>query len=261
MNEIIKVKNKDYARYEELLLERDSLRKEAYILEGEYIREFGDLILELFEKRTECISKKKIIRMCQTMLNKNEPIDLGKVQKKIDEEMSSYYQNLHFMARENEAAKNAGEVTQEELAKIKKLYRKLVKQLHPDINPKTTEMPVLFDLWQRIVDAYNSNNLEELQELDALAQAALKQAQMGDMEIEIPDIAEKIKKLEAEIWEIKHTDPYQYKYLLADKEAVAEKKAELIMEIRRYEEYSRELDEVIKNLVAQEGACMTWKMD
>ena len=59
--EIIKVRNADYARYEELLLERDGLRKEAYITHGMYVKEFGELILGVFEKQIACIRKKKQI--------------------------------------------------------------------------------------------------------------------------------------------------------------------------------------------------------
>ena len=46
---IIKVRNASYARYEELLTRRDEVRKEAFQIEREYTREFGDLILEVFQ--------------------------------------------------------------------------------------------------------------------------------------------------------------------------------------------------------------------
>ena len=49
--EIIKIINADYSRYEELLLTRDQLRKEARIFHGLYVKEFGDLHLSLFEKQ------------------------------------------------------------------------------------------------------------------------------------------------------------------------------------------------------------------
>ena len=67
--EIIKVKNADYSRYEELLLERDQLRKEAGIYHGLYVREFGELHLTLFEKQIACIKKKKQIGYYQIANN------------------------------------------------------------------------------------------------------------------------------------------------------------------------------------------------
>lgn len=65
MGEIIKVKNSSYERYEKLLLRRDSLRKEAAQINMNYIREFGSLILAVFQKKMECIRKKKTISFYQ----------------------------------------------------------------------------------------------------------------------------------------------------------------------------------------------------
>ena len=55
---IIKVKNASYARYEELLLRRDAVKKRAFQYGQEYTRTFGELILKVFEKKIECIRKK-----------------------------------------------------------------------------------------------------------------------------------------------------------------------------------------------------------
>ena len=65
MNEISRVKNVSYDRYEELLMRRDAVKKEAFLLERAYVREFGDLILEIFQLKLECIKKKKTIEFCQ----------------------------------------------------------------------------------------------------------------------------------------------------------------------------------------------------
>ena len=59
--DIIKLKNTSYTKYEEVLLRRDNLRKEAEHFHMEYIREFGSLIIKAFEIKVECIRKKKMI--------------------------------------------------------------------------------------------------------------------------------------------------------------------------------------------------------
>ncbi len=82
MNDIIRVKNVSYDRYEELLMRRDAIKKEAFQYERAYVREFGDLILEIFQMKLECIRKKKtieflrrknkiILRMMRKMFLKN----------------------------------------------------------------------------------------------------------------------------------------------------------------------------------------------
>ena len=68
------------------------------------------------------------------------------------------------------------------------------------------------------------------------------------MEIEIPDIDEKIEELEAEIMQIKSVNPYQYKYLLMDPDAVEQKKEALRKELKDFEEYSQQLQQMLDEL-------------
>ena len=49
MNEMIKLIDDSYDRYEELLIRKDVLRKEAVQYEYEYVKEFGDLISDAFK--------------------------------------------------------------------------------------------------------------------------------------------------------------------------------------------------------------------
>lgn len=46
--QLIHVANGDYSRYEELLLQRDHIEKEAFCYQQAYTREFGDLTVEAF---------------------------------------------------------------------------------------------------------------------------------------------------------------------------------------------------------------------
>lgn len=66
MADIIKVKNTAYSKYEEVLLRRDNLRKEAEHYHMEYLRVFGDLITEDFEKKIECIRNWRTMRRSRT---------------------------------------------------------------------------------------------------------------------------------------------------------------------------------------------------
>jgi hypothetical protein len=66
------------------------------------------------------------------------------------------------MIEENQAAKNTGKVTEAELLQIKRIYRRMVKKIHPDINPLTNTNEDLKGLWQRLVIAYDCNDLKEM---------------------------------------------------------------------------------------------------
>ena len=257
---IIRVRNTSYARYEELLTRRDDVRKEAFCFEQAYVREFGDLILQVFQMKLECIRKKKTIEYCQVFANRGESVDQDALREFLEKELADYQAKLEQMIKDNENAKDTGRVTEAELLKIKRIYHRLVKKIHPDINPITEKNEELMGLWQRLLIAYNCNDLKEMEETEILVNALLEKLDLGTMDITIPDIDDKIVEIEAEIERIVSTDPYQYKYLLDDKEAVAQKKQELRKELKEYEDYSKQLDEILNGLLGK-GVTLTWRMN
>lgn len=258
--DIIRVKNADYSRYEELLFERDRLRKRAHIYHGLYVREFGDLTLELFERQIACIKKKKRIGYYQMALNRGAEIDLDEIDRLLKQEMEDYERQLQDMLAENKASKEIAEITKLKLLKIKRIYHRIAKQLHPDINLKTAQIPELMELWNAVVSAYNSNSLKDMEEAEVMVNQALERIGLGCTEIEIPDLAKKIEAVEADIKKIRETDPYQYKFLLEDPDAVEEKKKDLEEQIRSYAEYEKELDAAIETLLGS-GVIIKWKMN
>ena len=260
MGEIIRVKNTSYARYEELLMQRDNLKKEAFIMQRNYVAEFGDLILEVFEKKLECIRKKKTIEFAQASINHGKSVNQDELQAYLAKEMAAFQEQLDAMIDDTKSAKERETITEHDLLKIKRVYHKLVKQIHPDINPMTSENENLSDLWQRVQIAYNCNNLKDIEELELLVTTALDKMGIGVMEVEIPDIEDKISELEAEIIRIRETDPYMYKFLLEDSEAVEEKNKSLKEELKSYEDYAAQLDEILTGLMAN-GVSFTWRMN
>ena len=257
---IIKVKNSSYARYEELLLKRDDVKKKAFQYGMEYNRTFGELILKVFEKKVEGIRKKKTLEYCQTFKNHGKNVDMAGLQTYLERQLAEYEKRLKDMVEENEAAKSTGTVTEAELLQIKRIYRRMVKKIHPDINPLTNTNEELKGLWQRLVIAYECNELKELKETEVLINALMAKLDLGVMEIEIPDIEVKIAELEEEIERIMNTDPYQYRYLLEDEAAVAEKKKALEEELKEYEEYSNRLEEMLNSVLGY-GMTFTFRMN
>ena len=113
------------------------------------------------------------------------------------------------------------------------------------MNPKTNEIPELKELWQRIVVSYRANDLEELEEAEILVNKFLVDHHLDGNEIKIQDIDTKIEKLKEQIQKIKETNPYQYRFLLQDQEAVQNKKRELQKELEEYRVYEQELDQLL----------------
>ena len=260
MSEMIWLGNVTYDKYVELIRERDRLKKIAFQMHQEYIRTFGEIILSVFRKKLECIRKKKMIAYCQAAVNRGEAIDQAALQAYLSREMEEYQKQLEEMVEENENARETGMITQAELLKIKKIYHKIAKRIHPDIFSKTSEEPALMELWNRTVAAYECNDLEGLTECEMLVNKALDELGLDTEISEVPDIEEKIISLQAQIKKIRETDPYQYKYLLEDSEAVEAKKESLMEELRSYEEYDRQLEEMLAGILGN-GGVIAWQMN
>ncbi len=245
MNDIVLIENDVYQRYEDLLIRKDVLKKEAVQYEISYIREFGELIARNFEAKIACIEKKKIIAYCQAIINKGGKVDVNQMEDYISIIMKDYYLQLQQILDNNHNASSGSSVSEYEFRKIKKIYYAIAKLIHPDMNPSLKDDETIIDLWNRTIIAYDCNQLKELEELQVLVNRYLASIDYKHSDIVIDNIEEKIFELNEEIDRIINNDPYTYKYLLADEEAVNDKKNDLNKEIEDYKKYAAQLDEVI----------------
>ncbi len=239
--DIVHIAVGDYPRYEALLLQRDQIRKDAQLYRRSYIREFGELINMLFEIKVNCIELKKSIAFCQIAKNRGERPDFSAMLEYVEKQMTAYKIQLKEMLEEYNETKLDSLINAEDVKEIKRLYRKIARQLHPDISPLIQQKPELLELWERASVAYKCNDLKMLQETDFLVQQALSQLGEASTELVIPDIQNRIIELEQEIHTIISTEPYSYKTLLEDEESVKREKQELNSEIDEYREYEAQL--------------------
>ncbi len=260
MSEIIRMQNGNDRRYEELLLRKHDIKKECLYLEREYARVFGALIIAVFKKKIECVQKKKTIAFCQVSFNRGELPDETALRDFLQKETAALEKHLEQMITEYDHASGCTAITEIDAVKIRTIYRRIAKQLHPDLHPAVLGSDRLQQLWLEVQAAYQRNDLKELRELEVLAAGALSETAEKISVIEIPDLQEKIPALEEEIRRMMDTDPYQYKLLLMDENAVAAKKEELNEEFRKYREYSRQLDALLTGLLP-EGVMMLWDLN
>ena len=114
--------------------------------------------------------------------------------------------------------------------KIKRLYRKIVKRLHPDVHPNPTEREK--ELLNKAHEAYKKGDLDALQMIwEELAGADVPEDKFEDTPEDIARIKEVIRILQGlcdelirQIQKIKGEFPYTMKSFLEDEEAVAEKR-------------------------------------
>lgn len=247
--------------YSELLVRRDQLQKEADSYLTSYTAEFGELITKNFEIKIECIKRKKMINYCRRRMNRGLTIDAARMNEEIEQEMQLYYVQLKNMIKDTESAKKAENVGQFRFNRAKKIYRRLAKLLHPDINKETMENETLKDLWTRIVKAYRTSNVDELDDLEVLVYKEMEAIGEEAFACEIEDIEEKIERVERQINDILTTEPYTYRETLCDEEKKEALKTQLEEEYEDYKKYLETLKETFEDMLCQGGANLVWEMN
>lgn len=147
-----------------LLLERDEL---LYVvcknIETAYMLTLGSLEYKAFEIECEMLRLYRKIELIQMRINRQEKIDLTAIEQILDDEFVSYQQKLDEQINKMNTAleHNRGEIlTEEETKELKKLYRMVMKALHPDLNPDAS--PAQIQLFHNAVKAYESGDIAAL---------------------------------------------------------------------------------------------------
>lgn len=267
-------------------------------LEAEYNRRIGVLELTVLMKRIRVLQLRRLLEALQALLNRREQPDFLKEEEKSREESRAYEEDLKDRAEkirqeeeeesrrrkkrtdwENKNRKERAEdrgkgspdperkrISEEEDApsgasfteRLKSLYRRIVKLLHPDMNPDVTkEQQALF---RDAVRAYKEEDIDRLQEISDLLDAQIFPERAGDS----PEDLAKLRKirdgllsaiaaLEAEIREIKETRPYLYKFFLEDEDAVKERRENLLALIRELDEQIGVLEKKLEDMKKKGG--------
>lgn len=222
-----------------LLLERDNLMlHECKNIEDDYILKFGKLEYKVYEAECDYRRLKRKLELIIICRNHNKPIDVDNIDEKLEEELGDFYEKLNARLGEIEDAKrreSLPKLSTEDSAELKSIYRKLIKKLHPDMNPNVTEYDK--ELFNKVVECYENGDLMGLQIIDV---------SIGDDNPITPEntFEEKqrltllVDKLNSEIHEIKTTYPYILLETLSDKQKTAERFKEL------HEMYDRYLYEI-----------------
>ena len=137
---------------------------------------------------------------------------------------------------------------------LKRLYRQIVKRLHPDVHPNPTEREK--DLLDRANKAYKAGDLEEMRKIwEELSGTEQSEESFEDTEegrAQLRELIEKLCKrcaeLEKEIRQIKTSFPYTIKALLDDDKALEMKHRELVDRLAEVRAMLDRVDEYIAEL-------------
>ena len=157
-------------------------------------------------------------------------------------------------------------IEEENCPNAKEMFRKIVKKLHPDMNPDITKREK--ELFNKAVKAYQEGDIATLQEIyDEVFCAG--ETDINGKELTLEELSEikhklevRIAELQAEINNIKNDFPYREKDLLEDPEKLDELTREMNEIIRKNEETIRHLNEMLieinnemEQLRKKQGSC------
>lgn len=239
-----------------LLLERDELQFViCKNIETDYMLKIGSIEYQLYKAQCAALRLKRKIELIQIKKNRQEKIIISAIEETLDNELAEYQKQLDAqIAKMNEALKRskAEILSDEDRKELKKLYRKIVKVLHPDINPDVSEVQV--QLFDHAVFAYKNGDLRMLrmigemvinqslpeQHTDAMAQLAKEKERLQRL----------IKSIRESIENIKSEYPYTMKEILEDTEKTQKKREEFESILEQYNEiiliYKAKIEEMLR---------------
>ncbi len=250
----------EYEEYESLVIKKEQFLKDANAYKIEYMKNFGEAMSQILATKFECIRLKKTITYCISKINVGESVNMAEMEKQIENEMKSYFIELKELVDETNRAKRSKKADEFSFEQSKKIFRRIAKRLHPDINAKTSESPELLDLWNEVMGAYYCFDYEKLEQLEVMLNHLLKRLGEEGFENDLSDLKAKIARLEKQINDILDSKPYIYGNLVADKGKIAQKKEELKAELEEYQIYKVNLEEKLAELTLDGGGTYTWQI-
>ena len=225
-----------------LLLERDELQFViCKNIETEYMLNLGSIEYRAYEAQCLSLRLKRKIELIQAKKNRQEKVIISAIEETLDTEFAEYQKRLDEQINKmNDALKRskAEVLTDEENKELKKLYRKIVKALHPDINPDVSETQV--NLFDNAVQAYKNGDLNTLRIICEMVGNSPLPEQHKDALTQLNEEKERLqnllKAIRDSIEKIKSEYPYTMKEILEDKEKTEQKKQELESILRQYNE-------------------------
>lgn len=241
---------------EELLIEKDNL--ESIVCENiktKYTILFGGLEYRLYTAYCEYLRLRRKKDMIQAKKNREEKINIKAIEADLDNEFIEYKRKLDEKISEVNNALERSKLkalSKDETNEMKKLYRVIVKKLHPDLNPKITEAEK--ELFYRATECHKHGDLTAIRIIfEIVGSEEVKDetttSPTDSLEKEATRLETLVKSVQKDIEKIKSTEPYIWQVYLYDENKKNEKLNELEREIENFENAIRTQEEYIRELL------------
>ena len=219
-------------------------------IEAEYMSKVGILEYKLYEFNCKILRLKRKIELYQQKINMQELPDENEIENKLDKEYSQYEKKLNSISNTIQKLlyrKNLDFLSEEESREIKKVYRKLIKKLHPDLTKENNKQKE--KLLIQVTNAYKQGDIETLKNIELLTEEVTEKTNTKDIGlIELRECKTKYKRIIDELLEsikkIKESFPYNQKEFLKSDVLVNKRKEELERDTEQYKDIYSKLEDM-----------------
>lgn len=223
-------------------------------LEALYATRIGCHQIERLKMQLRIKALKRKIELLHSCVNLNESIDVDKIELQAAAELAEAELSIMKETIQLQHAKTllSNLDTPERSSELRKIFKQLAKQLHPDVNPGITSAQT--EIWHKIKDAYNTGDVDKLKALQIIyekeiGEAAKTELTEEDIKLRLVMLKEGIKILYEEINEIKNAFPFAIEQQVKDDEWVAEQVNEIKKEMEELQQYEISLEKEYKELI------------
>ncbi len=142
-------------------------------LEALYNTSIGYLQIEKLQLQLRIKALKRKTELVRASVNQNKPIDINEIELQVAAELAEAEFRIMIEVTKLENSKNllSHLESPERSATLRKIYKQLAKQLHPDVNDNLTAEQK--NLWQLVKEAYETGDLEKLKAVQVVYEKEL----------------------------------------------------------------------------------------
>jgi hypothetical protein len=199
-------------RLSELFINKeDLLNHTGKAIEMKFYSIIGIDKLELMETEKIYRELKFKTEIIQQFLNRNEIPDVSKINLLIQKELDNWQQVINLMKNNIAVSVQffSNLISESDAKEIKKIYREIVKMLHPDLNPNLNIEQQQY--WQFTLRAYKNNDLMTLKNIIFLLKSENFDNTANNnenIEQQIEAVRIQIEQIENEIISLKSKYPF-----------------------------------------------------
>jgi hypothetical protein len=255
------------------LLPQLNLLKEAYIkllndidvltnwgkpqLEALYSTKIGVWLVSRLQAQLRIKALQLKIEKLNSCFNLEQKVDLTQIELEVAAILAGAEAKIMMETAKIESARQllSHLHSPERGGSLRKVYRELAKQLHPDVNHELT--PEQIQLWYLVKEAYENGDLEKLKAMQVVYEKELSQTSKAEtvlteeqITLRLALLKEGIKVLQDEIVQIKQVFPFTIEANIKDDEWVNKETAKLKEELARLKAYEEELTLQYQNMIS-----------